>query len=95
VLTPLCLYRGPFNIYGLGAGIASVLISGGVYPAMGVLGLMSSYNEVLGVSDPTSTQTVWSAEYAGVRPEKVMVRTLPYTWGLATAGLILTAALYL
>ncbi len=95
VLTPLCLYRGPFNIYGLGAGIASVLISGGVYPAMGVLGLMSSYNEVLGVSDPTSTQTVWSAEYAGVRPERVMVRTLPYTWALATAGLILTAALYL
>ncbi|HEX3816599.1 MAG TPA: hypothetical protein VHX59_27465 [Mycobacteriales bacterium] len=95
LLTPLSLYRGPFNIYGLGAGIASVLIASGVYPAMGVLGLMSSYNEVLGVSDPTSTQTVWSAEYAGVRPEKVMVRTLPYTWVLAVAGLTLTAALYL
>jgi TRAP-type C4-dicarboxylate transport system permease large subunit len=95
VLTPLCLYRGPFNIYGLGAGIASVLMSAGIYPAMGVLGLMSSYNEVLGVSDPTSTQTVWSAEYAGVRPERVMARTLPYTWVLAAGGLILTAALYL
>jgi TRAP-type transport system large permease protein len=95
VLTPLCLYRGPFNIYGLGAGIASVLMAAGVYPAMGVLGLMSSYNEVLGTSDPTSTQTAWSAEYAGVRPERVMARTLPYTWVLATAGLLLTAALYL
>lgn len=95
LLTPLCLYRGPFNIYGLGAGIASVLVAGGVYPAMGVLGLMSSYNEVLGVSDPTSTQTVWSAEYAGVRPQRVLARTLPYTWALGVAGLILTAALYL
>lgn len=95
VLTPLCLYRGPFNIYGLGAGIASVLVAGGIYPAMGVLGLMSSYNQVLGVSDPTSTQTVWSAEYAGVRPERVLARTLPYTWGLAVVGLTLTAVLYL
>jgi TRAP-type transport system large permease protein len=95
VLTPLCLYRGPFNIYGLGVGIASVLMAVGIYPAMGVLGLMSSYNEVLGTSDPTSTQTVWSAEYAGVRPERVMARTLPYTWMLATAGLVLTAVLYL
>jgi TRAP-type mannitol/chloroaromatic compound transport system permease large subunit len=95
VLTPLCLYRGPFNIYGLGVGIASVLMAAGIYPAMGVLGLMSSYNEVLGTSDPTSTQTVWSAEYAGVRPERVMARTLPYTWLLATAGLVLTAVLYL
>lgn len=95
LLTPLCLYRGPFNIYGLGAGIASVLVAGGVYPAMGVLGLMSSYNQVLGVSDPTSTQTVWSAEYAGVRPQRVLARTLPYTWAMGVAGLVLTAALYL
>ncbi|GAA3514611.1 hypothetical protein [Actinocatenispora rupis] len=95
LLTPLCLYRGPFNIYGLGAGIASVLVAGGVYPVMGVLGLMSSYNQVLGVSDPTSTQTVWSAEYAGVRPQRVLARTLPYTWCLGIAGLVLTAALYL
>jgi TRAP-type C4-dicarboxylate transport system permease large subunit len=95
VLTPLCLYRGPLNIYGLGAGIASVLIAAGIYPAMGVLGLMSSYNEVLSVADPTSTQTVWSAEYAGVRPERVMARALPYTWVLGAAGLLLTAVLYL
>ena len=70
-------------------------MAAGVYPAMGVLGLMSSYNEVLGTSDPTSTQTVWSAEYAGVRPERVLARTLPYTWVLATAGLLMTAVLYL
>jgi len=38
VLVPLCLYRGPLNIYGLGAGIAGVLITGGVYPAPAVLG---------------------------------------------------------
>jgi TRAP-type mannitol/chloroaromatic compound transport system permease large subunit len=95
VLAPLCLYRGPFNIYGMGAGVAGVLLAGQVYPAQAVLGIMASYNQLLGVSDPTSTQTVWTAEYAGVRPEKVMLRTLPYTWVIAAGGLALTAARFL
>ncbi|TNC24108.1 transporter [Amycolatopsis alkalitolerans] len=95
VLAPLCLYRGPFNIYGMGAGVAGVLLAGHVYPAQAVLGIMASYNQLLGVSDPTSTQTVWSAEFAGVRPEKLMTRTLPYTWLIAIGGLTLTAARFL
>lgn len=91
-LTPLCLYRGPLNVFGLGAGIAGVLVSAGIYPAVAVLGLTASYNQVFGVSDPTSTQTVWAAQYSGVSPQRVMVRTLPYVWCVAIGGLIITAA---
>ncbi|PXY23050.1 transporter [Prauserella coralliicola] len=92
LLTPLCLYRGPLNVFGLGAGIAGVLISAGIYPAVAVLGLTASYNQVFGVADPTSTQTVWAAQYSGVSPQQVMVRTLPYVWCVAIGGLIVTAA---
>lgn len=95
VLVPLCLYRGPLNVYGLGAGIAGVLIAAGIYPAVAVLGLATSYNQVFGVSDPTSTQTVWSAQYAGVTPQQVMLRTLPYVWAVALGGFCVTAASYL
>jgi len=95
LLAPLSLYRGPMNIFGLGAGVAGVLVAGGIYPAPAVVGLMASYGQVLGVSDPTSTQTVWSSQYAGVRPERSMMSTLPYTWVIAAAGLCLTAYLYL
>ncbi|PRX96611.1 transporter [Allonocardiopsis opalescens] len=95
LLAPLSLYRGPMNIFGLGAGVAGVLVAGGIYPAPAVVGLMASYGQVLGVSDPTSTQTVWSSQYAGVRPERSMRSTLPYTWVIAIAGLCLTAYLYL
>ncbi|MFD3732076.1 transporter [Streptomyces sp. NPDC058632] len=91
LLVPLCLYRGPLNVYGLGAGIAGVLIAAGIYPAVAVLGLTASYNQVFGVSDPTSTQTVWAAQYAGVSPQQVMLRTLPYVWCVALGGLIVTA----
>jgi hypothetical protein len=95
LLVPLCLYRGPLNVFGLGAGIASVLIATGIYPAAAVLGMTTSYNQVFGVADPTSTQTVWSAQYAGVTPQQVMVRTLPYVWAVALGGLCVTAATYL
>ncbi|MCW2542289.1 MAG: transporter [Frankiales bacterium] len=95
VLTPLCLYRGPLNIYGLGAGIAGVLIAASIYPAVAVLGLTATYNQVFGVADPTSTQTVWSAQYAGVSPQAVMVRTLPYVWLVALGGMAITAINYL
>ncbi|MET9997035.1 TRAP transporter large permease subunit [Streptomyces microflavus] len=91
LLVPLCLYRGPLNVYGLGAGISGVLIAAGIYPAVAVLGLTASYNQVFGVSDPTSTQTVWAAQYSGVSPQQVMLRTLPYVWCVALGGLILTA----
>lgn len=95
LLVPLCLYRGPLNVFGLGAGIAGVLIATGIYPAAAVLGMATSYNQVFGVADPTSTQTVWSAQYAGVSPQQVMLRTLPYTWVVACGGLCVTASLYL
>ncbi|MEU4501918.1 transporter [Streptomyces sp. NPDC024089] len=95
VLVPLCLYRGPLNVFGLGAGIAGVLIAAGIYPATAVLGLATSYNQVFGVADPTSTQTVWSAQYAGVTPQQVMIRTLPYVWAVALGGFCVTAATYL
>lgn len=95
VLVPLCLYRGPLNVFGLGAGIAGVLIATGIYPAVAVLGMATSYNQVFGVADLTSTQTVWSAQYAGVSPQQVMVRTLPYVWVVALGGLCVTAATYL
>ncbi|GAB2986189.1 transporter [Amycolatopsis acidiphila] len=95
ILVPLCLFRGPLNVFGLGAGVAGVLVTGGIYPLPAVVGLMASYNQVFGVSDPTSTQTVWAAQYAGVRPEKAMISTLPYTWVVGLGGMILTAVLYL
>ncbi|MEV8403877.1 transporter [Streptomyces niveus] len=95
LLVPLCLYRGPLNVFGLGAGIAGVLIAAGIYPAVAVLGIATSYNQVFGVSDPTSTQTVWSAQYAGVTTQQVMLRTLPYVWAVALGGFCVTAATYL
>ena len=95
LLAPLALYRGPLNIVGMGVGIAGVLLALGTYPALLVLGTFASINGIVGVSDPTGTQTVWSAEYAGVRPDDVMRQTLPFTWATAFIGIVLAVLLYL
>ncbi len=52
-------------------------IATGIYPAVAVLGIATQYNQVFGVAGPTSTRTVWAAQYAGAGPQQVMVRTLP------------------
>jgi hypothetical protein len=90
IIAPLALYRGPLNIHGMGAGIASVLIASSVYSPSTVLGMMWSYNLVQTSSDPTTSQGSWAAGYAGIRPEQAMVRTIPYAIAMALGGLILT-----
>jgi TRAP-type transport system large permease protein len=95
ILAPLAIYRGPLNIFGLGGGVAAIMISTHVLPPMLVLGAMAAVAQVLYISDPTSTQVVWSAEYAGSTPEKVMLKSIPYTWATAILGVLLSAILFM
>jgi hypothetical protein len=89
----LAAVRLPGAVSALTPIVSAVSPADAVLPA--VVGLMASYNQVFGVSDPTSTQTVWSAQYAGVRPERARLSTLPYTWLVGAGGIVLTAVLYL
>jgi hypothetical protein len=93
-LTPLALYRGPLNLWGMGYGIAAVFLAGGMPPAA-VMGLLMSVGQVQGISDPTNTQNVWLANEMRVDVQKVLWNTLPYAWGLSAAGLICAATLYM
>jgi TRAP-type transport system large permease protein len=95
ILAPLAIYRGPLNIYGLGGGVAAVMMATHVLPPMLILGAIASVSQVLYISDPTSTQVVWSAEYAGTSPEKVMFKSIPYTWLMAILGILLSAIFFM
>jgi hypothetical protein len=91
LLAPLALYRGPLNVWGLGYGVGTVLISMGV-PAGAVMGILMSVGTVQGVSDPTNTQNVWIANEVRVDVNTLMWRTLPFTWGAALVGLMVAGA---
>ncbi len=87
VLAPLALYRGPMNVWGLGYGVAGILLSTGQLGATAIMGILMSLSIVQGVSDPTNTQNVWLANELRVDVNGLMWRTLPYAWATAVIGL--------
>ncbi|MBK8979403.1 MAG: citrate transporter [Planctomycetes bacterium] len=94
LLAPLALYRGPFNLYGLGFGVATILRDATPLTAAAIMGLLMSLGIVQGVSDPTNTQNVWLANELRVDVQAVMLRTLPFAWGVAVLGLVASALMH-
>lgn len=91
VLSPLALYRGPLNMYGLGSGLANIFIQAGKLSASAVGMALRSTSVVQCVSDPTNTQNVIVAGYAKVDVNDILKSTLPYTVVMALGILVYTA----
>jgi len=94
-LAPLALYRGPLNVWGMGIGIAAIMISTGALPPMAVVAAFYSVGMIQGVSDPTNTHNVWIAGFLGEDVQVFTRKTLAWTWGLAVAGLAISAFMFL
>ncbi|VYU67677.1 transporter [Clostridium tertium] len=88
---PLALYRGPLNMYGLGSGIANVMLAAGTLSPAAIGMALRSTGVVQGVSDPTNTQNVIVADFAKVDVNSVLKSTLPYTVLITFVSLIYTA----
>ena len=91
---PLALYRGPLNVWGMGYGLAAVFLASGMNPGA-VMGLLLAVGQIQGISDPTNTHNVWLANEMRVDVQKVLWNTIPYTWLLAIAGLIISALMFM
>jgi len=96
LLSPLALYRGPLNVWGLGYGIATLISSPvGTLPPASVMGLLLSVGQIQGVCDPTNTHNVWIANELKIDVNQILRKTFPYMWSLATVGLIISAMMFL
>ncbi|HOF89088.1 MAG TPA: hypothetical protein PLZ36_13445, partial [Armatimonadota bacterium] len=93
VLTPLALYRGPLNTWGMGAGLLGLMLKAGM-PAGAVMSAFMSVGMVQGVCDPTNTHNVWIANYTNTDVQEILKRTLPYMWALAFVGLLIAGAMF-
>lgn len=92
---PLALYRGPFNLWGLGYGIGGVFLASGLLPPAAIMGVLMSLGVIQGVSDPTNTQNVWLANELRIDVNYLMWKTLPYAWFTAFLGLLISSFYYL
>ncbi len=86
VLAPLALYRGPLNMYGMGAGIAVLLMSLGTYEPVLLAGIFRATSYVQ-EADPTNSQNVWTAGFVGAETSDVLRRMLPFSWGMCAVML--------
>ncbi len=88
LLSPLALYRGPLNPYGVGIGVYTVLATLHVVPAVALVAAVMAVVQVQNVCDPTNTQNVWVANFTGIGVERITRLTLPWQVGVATIATI-------
>jgi hypothetical protein len=95
LLSPLALYRGPFNLFGLGAGFFAIIAGAGILPGIAVLAAAMAIVQLQNVCDPTNTHNVWVANYVGVRVEEFTKSTILTMIAICIIGLIFAAILFL
>lgn len=95
LLSPLALYRGPLNPYGIGIGIYLLIRDLNLLPPLALLAAVMSVVQVQNVCDPTNTQNVWIANYVGMRVEELTRQTIIFKVAVCIAGLIAGSLLYL
>lgn len=77
LLSPLAIYRGPFNIFGLGSGIAALLVAAGMNPIAAMVALRVDSN-LQAVCDPTNSHNVWVADFTKTEVNEILKKTLPW-----------------
>jgi hypothetical protein len=92
LLSPLALYRGPLNPYGVGIGVYTVLAALHVLPAVALVAAVMAVVQVQNVCDPTNTQNVWVANFTGTGVERITRLLLPWQVGVATLAVIAAVA---
>ncbi len=83
VASPLVLYRGPLNPFGVGIAVFTVLLTAHVLPPVILVAAVMAVVQVQNVCDPTNTANVWVANFTGVPIQTITRRTLPYQTAVA------------
>ena len=94
ILSPLALYRGPLNLWGLGSGIAVLMLSANTLSPMAITGALLALSAVQDVSDPTNTHNVWLGNFIETDTSVILKRTFPYVFGIAVFSLIYTTLFF-
>ena len=94
LLAPLALYRGPMNLFGLGSGIAALVIGLNTLSPLAVMAAFLAAERIQGCGDPTNTQNVWTANFCEVDVNGITKKLLPYLWAIAVVGVVIGAFLY-
>lgn len=88
ILAPTALYRGPLNMFGMGAGIAVLLYALHLIEPAVLCGMFIGVQFLQGISDPTNSSNTWIADFVRADTGDILRKTLPYSWGMCLAMLL-------
>lgn len=94
LLSPLGLYRGPFNLLGLGAGLAASMLAVGVLPVAALSAVFYAAFRWPTQSCPTSTQVVWASNYVGLDPVSTTNQVFFPNWIFTALTVIVMVLIY-
>ncbi|MDQ6823097.1 MAG: citrate transporter, partial [Candidatus Eremiobacteraeota bacterium] len=75
LLSPLALFRGPLNPFGVGIAVFTALLAAHVFPPVILVAAIMAVVQVQNVCDPTNTANVWVANFTGVHLDEITKRT--------------------
>jgi hypothetical protein len=94
VLSPLALYRGPLNLFGMGAPIVGIIHGSGILEASLIMVAFLSVGMLQGVCDPTNTHNVWISSFCKVPVAELTRHTLPWVLAIVLLGLTAGALMF-
>jgi hypothetical protein len=89
ILAPLSLYRGPLNLWGMGAGVIGLMVAAGTIPVVAIVCGFISLNIIQIASDPTNTHNVWTADFLGIEVNDITKLTLVPLWIAAIVSILI------
>ena len=94
LFSPLGLYRGPFNLMGLGAGLAVSMLNVGVLPVAALSAVFYAAFRWPSQSCPTSTQVVWASNFVGYDPVTTSNQVQLANWVLTAITVVVLTLIY-
>lgn len=90
LLSPLAIYRGPLNVWGLGSGIIALLAASGMNPVAAMIALRLDSN-VQAVCDPTNSHNVWVADFTKTDVNEFTKKSMVWIMASTFVGLIIAS----
>ncbi len=90
LLSPLAIYRGPLNVFGLGSGVAALLVSAGLNPIAAMIALRNVTN-IQSVCDPTNSHNVWLADFTKTDVNEILRQSIFWMMACVLVSMVIGA----
>ena len=94
LLAPLSMYRGPLNLWGMGAGLAALMVGLGLLPAPAIMAGFVGVAVMQVICCPTNTHNVWASGYVSEDVTNLMKKMIVFVWPAVVIGVVIGTFLY-